>query len=407
MTVEEIDGRRGRISSPNKGWIPLRSKNGRIKVSSLSIQDNKTTDIGSSGNSKKSNERESETEEKPTCFIDGLFKELIKHQIDALSVNKFRSMITDELYDSDAFQEDLAMNSDENEASNIKNYIDSCIENKHSAELMKKICEQTLTLKDDLENQYSSSFRFFYWTFYKNNTDSHNKVFGRGVIEKNDGYLLKDWFIAPFHSSFKEEILNNKRAQFALDDWIETMEKAIIKYQSWLKDINSRPLTCHSVDGASYNFWERLYGIPRGSPITIPHLMALLFYTNYSSQSYEFSASFRRIFYNESDGALKKRHSRFANWARLLRETVECYGTKMSQSPVSTYYHGIGQEMLFQGTYFKIYGPLSTTAGLVFVFCSYFYGIHCFCVFVWFYGLQSLKLLMVHLRRRREWLLIL
>ena len=91
---------------------------------------------------------------------------------------------------------------------------------------------------------------------------------------------------------------------------------------------------------------------------------SILFYTNYSVQSYELSATFRRIFWNETDKSLKKRHSIFVNWARLLRETVECFGNTMQYSYPSVYYHGIGQEMLFRGTNFNIYGPLSTTAGI-------------------------------------------
>eukprot|EP01084_Bolivina_argentea_P213989 363322_1 len=90
--------------------------------------------------------------------------------------------------------------------------------------------------------------------------------------------------------------------------------------------------------------------------------MSILFYCNFSSQQYELSATFRRIYWNESDEALKKRHSYFANWSRLLRETVECFGTMMGKSPVKIFYHGISKEMIFQSVKFCIYGPLSTTA---------------------------------------------
>ncbi len=112
------------------------------------------------------------------------------------------------------------------------------------------------------------------------------------------------------------------------------------------------------------NTWERLYGIRSGDPITISHLMSLLFYTNYSFQSYQLSASFRKTYWNETSENLKQRHKEFANWARLLRETIECFGIEMHKSDVRTYYHGISMELTFPSTFFNIYGPLSTTSCL-------------------------------------------
>ena len=98
--------------------------------------------------------------------------------------------------------------------------------------------------------------------------------------------------------------------------------------------------------------------------MTIPHLMALLFYTNYTTACYEFSASFRRIVWNETDQSLKRRHGHFAWQARLLRELVECFGNTMKHCPVEVFYHGINMDLTFKSTQFKICGPLSTTSGL-------------------------------------------
>merc|ERR1712130_196095 len=50
--------------------------------------------------------------------------------------------------------------------------------------------------------------------------------------------------------------------------------------------------------------------------------------------------------------------------ARLLRELVECFGTLMQFAKESTFYHGINSEMLFESTYFHVYGPMSTTVDL-------------------------------------------
>merc|ERR1712228_883176 len=105
----------------------------------------------------------------------------------------------------------------------------------------------------------------------------------------------------------------------------------------------------------------RLYGIPLYAVITIQHLMALLFYTNFSHQQCEFTATFLRIYWNETDESLKCRHSQFHFWGKLLRETVECFGTAMEYVPERIFYHGISQSMLFESTSFHVYGPMSTT----------------------------------------------
>ena len=85
--------------------------------------------------------------------------------------------------------------------------------------------------------------------------------------------------------------------------------------------------------------------------------------TNYSKACYEFSASFRKIVWNETDRSLKRRHAAFWWQAKLLRELVEVFGSVMSQCAVNVFYHGINTDLTFQSTSFKICGPLSTTSG--------------------------------------------
>ena len=105
-------------------------------------------------------------------------------------------------------------------------------------------------------------------------------------------------------------------------------------------------------------------GIPRAQEIDENHIMALLFYTNFDSQSAAFSRSFRKLSYNETNASLKKRHSYYANWAKLLRECVTLFGCGMDYSPEHVYYHGISVRLWFESTRFINNGPMSTTAGV-------------------------------------------
>ena len=94
--------------------------------------------------------------------------------------------------------------------------------------------------------------------------------------------------------------------------------------------------------------------------------MCLLFYTNFSDHSAAFSRTFRRKHGFESDESLKARNREFWHWSKLLRETVECYGEMFGEvnEKLPTLWHGVSLELIFDSTYIKLCGPLSTTAGL-------------------------------------------
>merc|ERR1712110_659267 len=102
------------------------------------------------------------------------------------------------------------------------------------------------------------------------------------------------------------------------------MTKSEMRMKAYRKNKSNRPLRCRS------SLWQTLYGVKKGDEATVSHIMALLFYTNYSRACYEFSASFRKIVWNETDHSLKGRHSAFAHQGRLLRELVECFGVQMA-----------------------------------------------------------------------------
>jgi len=148
--------------------------------------------------------------------------------------------------------------------------------------------------------QYSSGKRFFYWDFYRENQSEYNKVYGRMTIEGNRGYKLCDWFVSPKYKDFKTEIRSNPLSGLSRKQWEETLQKATLKLAAYNKDPKRRKLV-------SVRWAEKIFGIKARSEVTVAHIMALLFYTNYTKASYEFSASFRRIFWNETDGALKLR----------------------------------------------------------------------------------------------------
>eukprot|EP01084_Bolivina_argentea_P252919 424694_1 len=109
-------------------------------------------------------------------------------------------------------------------------------------------------------------------------------------------------------------------------------------------------------------FWEITYDIKYGTLLSLSHVIAILFYCNYSQLCCSFSETFRRLNNYESDILLIKRHCNFHHFGKLLREIVEVFGINFHELQADkTFYHGINIEMYFKSFYAKICGPMSTT----------------------------------------------
>ena len=259
-----------------------------------------------------------------------------------------------------------------NKNSNIILWIATLFPLQNQNDLVIKRIEASILFLDNLQSQYSAGYRYFYWEFYKNNEDKVNVLWkhksGANMVEGNDGYRLMDWYIHRRYKNFKDEMLNNKTAPISLEQWNATKAKTTQKYESW-KVYPDWALKCGFLEyengtefyAANCEYWFRLYGIPKFVSVTIQHLMALLFYCNYTFHQNKLTATYRRIYWNETDASLKRRHAEFFWWGRLLRELVECFGISMSTVSESKFYHGINVELLFESTLFH---------GLFFIFLS-------------------------------------
>lgn len=334
-------------------------------------------------------------DEAPRCFLEMVADDLESFGVEQPLIEALRALVVAERHDTDSFLDDV----DGADSADSAFWAVLCQSAKGglSEALSDRIFEYRA-----VNEQYSSSFRFFYWPYYKENEAESNMIpIGIGVFEQNPGYKLMDWFVAAKYVDFKTEITSNLLSGLSQMDWNETLKKATIKLTAYNKDPNRRPLVCGWIKrldgkqgyprGDHANMWHKPYGLKRGDNVTISHIMSLLFYTNFTAASYEFSASFRRRFWNETDGALKRRHSAFAHQARLLRELVEAFGNTMINCSVSTFYHGVSANLIFEGTMFNLCGPMSTTSGLL----SYFF---CFALCLYSWTVHSLSVQPLTLR---------
>eukprot|EP01084_Bolivina_argentea_P270153 459309_1 len=203
------------------------------------------------------------------------------------------------------------------------------------------------------EFEYSFGHKYYYWPFYKDLNESD---------PNNVGYKYSDWYINKKYKCLKDEILNE--LHITLYDETVYKAKELIKTNA-LK--TKKTTKIHNRCG----YLE--YDIPQKTPLKYDNLMSVLFYTDYTKLSYQFSLTFRKTQKNETDENMKKRNSVFWNWSKKLRETVELFGecmtrngkgtlyTEGTQPAIPILYHGLSKMMIFNCFVSRFCSPTSMT----------------------------------------------
>eukprot|EP01084_Bolivina_argentea_P156386 272552_1 len=272
-------------------------------------------------------------------FSDILFDNIEKDEY-------FTDWIKSQEYDSDSIIYDINMHTDQD--SNICEYlqnknklalysqIKAFFKEKSSTEPTKQQPAQpnagsgwfifdSYTADNKISDAASYGFgiRFYYWPWYKNNKEQD---------PENPGYKNSEMYVEGKYSDLKEEI---SACMTEMKDYNEIIDQ--IKHVFMPSDVIKAMTSRQVVKGdCPHDHFE----IPTDSPITVEHLTSILLYTNLTKLSYDFSKSFRRVKPNETVNEVKKRHYIFANWARLLRETIEAYGQATIDAKSKTYFHG-------------------------------------------------------------------
>eukprot|EP01084_Bolivina_argentea_P038276 70775_1 len=206
------------------------------------------------------------------------------------------------------------------------------------------------------QKSYGFGFRFYYHNYFKNNKNTKEEIpggFGMhdfGNTSINPAFTFKQWYIVPKYKDIKQEVLNSINHKLTMIQYENTLKKATMKYNALKKNIRG-----------AVAIWANVYGIPQGSSVTLNHIFALLLYTNNITLSCEFAKSYRKLFPSETYDSVKQRHSVYANWAKALREIVECFGTFLEQARFNMFYHAISCKMLFSKLKETFAMPMSTT----------------------------------------------
>ena len=173
--------------------------------------------------------------------------------------------------------------------------------------------------------------------------------------EMNDTFI----FIKPKYSSIKEELLTNIICKISQWQWNEIYDKAVyllsvIKSNSYFKARQ------HNLE---YNeHFCKLSDTRCGKLMGLDNILAIILYTDFTNMCGAFRATFR-LYDNKGQlldkKLIKQNHSEYANWARILHETISFFGNNCDYN--ESYYHGLNKVFQFKQHVICLRGPVSTS----------------------------------------------
>ena len=157
---------------------------------------------------------------------------------------------------------------------------------------------------------FSIGYRFYYWQYYKHDETRHdNHYIEDKLLNRSALYISKKY------NDLKQEILSNNHLTLNIAQYATCVTKAE-KYEN-TATVRRNATICDDLH----------YEIEVGSILSKDHLLAIIFYTDYSELSTKFTASFRRVNFYDSLDRIKQTNQEYAIWSRLLREAVENWGS--------------------------------------------------------------------------------
>ena len=102
------------------------------------------------------------------------------------------------------------------------------------------------------------------------------------------------------------------------------------------------------------------YNIKPDSPITLNHILSVLFYTDMTSLSTTFSSTFRSLHSDDTLDDIFRRNQEYYHWSKLIRETVQIFGTAVGIKKRDAFYTGISY-MTVPSFVIRLCAPTSTT----------------------------------------------
>eukprot|EP01084_Bolivina_argentea_P249353 417386_1 len=175
----------------------------------------------------------------------------------------------------------------------------------------------------------------------------------KGELTEDDGIKVKAKYI-----SLKEELINNKISILTVPQFNNEYKKAKIHFNSvhCKKTFKPYKKTYTNIDvgfSKRYNVQFRFL---------MNNILSLMVYCNYTILQCKLSKTYR-----ENNGL---QHTEFYHLGKYLKISVQKFGTETKDGSIESFYHGIGQQLMFPsfmgqvGIGISIKCPLSTSSSL-------------------------------------------
>eukprot|EP01084_Bolivina_argentea_P255779 430341_1 len=248
-----------------------------------------------------------------------------------------------EEFDSDAVEEDIsAVLNDPTSVS----YLQNILENDCYETIQRFIVEFKLS-----KIGFSTGFAFYYWEYYAKPAEEMEDVMDVYNIKDYHGYKRHQLFVEKKYDNIKEELLHNQTYSVSLTDF----QSKLVKAESFHETTRVR-----QSQTTEFTLRELHFGIPVGTKLKVSNLLSVICYTDLDDLQRAFSETFRRNNPSEHLSSVKKRNSEFANWSRVLRETIEGYGA-WSKDLNGPFYTGMSKVLLMPAFRIRLCGPTSTS----------------------------------------------
>eukprot|EP01084_Bolivina_argentea_P170121 294799_1 len=280
--------------------------------------------------------------EKETPYLQTMFDELLRNNELNAEIEKFKSFLVDHEYDTDAIQEDMAFDHDSN--------IAVCVNNEELLALIK------LFVKDSqmISSSFAVGLIFYYWDYYKNAKAEKEKQAYDENINDHSGHLINDLFVNKKYNTFKTEILN-----YGFINIQQYYDDVILKASKYFATTSVKNIIAKRDQDLHYDIIE-------GTPLSMPNLISLILYCNFSDLSTHFSSTFRKSRLTEPLSSIKARNSNYWWLSKTLRETVEFFGDSNDDDECEEgpYFCGMSSVMVVPEFCARLCSPTSTSKQL-------------------------------------------
>eukprot|EP01084_Bolivina_argentea_P049309 90703_1 len=274
--------------------------------------------------------------------FDSMFDEIEQNGIKLNTRKQLREFFISNEYDSDAIAFDVADND-----GNIARLVcdDNCFNIIRAYNMMIN--------QDGINNKFTNDFMI------QDNDDTKHDSCSPFTAHFSFGTYFDYWIldvnsedaVKPKYKTMKIELLENEIATISVKMYNQIYNKATKLIQK----------KAHLLKAQHVGINNQNFNIPKGTLITINHMISLIVYTDYTAIQKVFKKQCRKLHINESMDSLVKRNSEIAHWCRFLKESAIFYGTEMKSN---VFYTGLTTKLMFASMQQHFECPLSTTCSI-------------------------------------------